>query len=57
MKEAVVSYNSALQLNPTDVGSQELLLSAKKVLLSSGETVQTIEALEVRRGTAPGVRG
>lgn len=46
-KEAVVNYNIALQLNPADVSSQSLLTEAKKYLISTGETVETIEALEV----------
>lgn len=48
-KKAVVDYNVALQLNPADVSSQGLLAEAKKSLISAGETVETIEALEVSR--------
>lgn len=47
MKEAVVNYNIALQLNPTDTSSRGLLQDAKNALLSSGETPEFIEELEV----------
>lgn len=46
-KKAVVNYNIALQLNPGDVSSQGLLAEAKKSLICTGETVETIAALEV----------
>lgn len=48
-KKAVIDYNVALQLNPADVSSQGLLAEVKKSLISAGETVETIEALEVSR--------
>ena len=47
MAEAVVNYNIALQLNPTDSPSRGLLQDAKNALLSSGETPEFIEELEV----------
>lgn len=47
-KRAVVDYHTALHLNPADVSSKGLLEDAKKALLASGETLETIEALEVR---------
>eukprot|EP00903_Cladosiphon_okamuranus_P020317 g18641.t1 len=45
-KKAVVDYNIALELNPGDASSQGLLAEAKKSLISAGETVETIAALE-----------
>lgn len=37
----------ALQLNPEDISSQELLKDAKKTLFGLGETPDTTETLEV----------
>lgn len=48
-KKAVVNYNIALELNPADVSSQGLLAEAKESLISAGETVKAIEALEVTK--------
>ena len=53
-KKAVVNYNVALRLNPADVSSQGLLAEVKKSLLSAGETVETIEALEVTKADEMG---
>ena len=47
MKEAVVNYHLALQLNPADTSSRGLLEDAKNALLNSGVTPETIEELEV----------
>ncbi len=49
-KKAVVNYNMALQLNPSDTSSKGLLADTKKTLISSGEeTLETIKALEVNK--------
>lgn len=48
-----MSYKVALQLNPTDLASQDLLEEARRALLSSGETLEAIEALEVMESPRP----
>lgn len=55
-KKAVVNYNMALQLNPSDTSSKGLLADTKKTLISSGEeTLETIKALEVNKRDGCGI--
>lgn len=46
-KKALVNFHLALERNPADTSSEELLEDTKKALLSAGETPEDIQTLEV----------